>query len=288
MSVISLSIIQFSRRPRLLSRLLLVCCALILVFLSLGASKSDETVNTGDKKAKTSCCGGTGFRWYITRTIHDEVVDEAWLIPAEGKWVYSAFPSKSEKGGLIYLAALITPLKDGEKGPDLKAGQRYYDGRIPGVGIIIAQQFEEGETWVFNYRGYEIKDSEGYIQGGKINIKATSELPGRWKETWEGGIGDGVWAAVNCTGQVDYVFGSSGQQREELQPDEQEMGFVELPIPGIVGHFLGRCHEVGEIWTVVIDGKAYSATVTEKDPKARPLDQPPPSPAGGPPPSSGT
>lgn len=252
----------------------LVCiCVAAMGLLALTASEQEDTGQTEGLGAGPACCEGTGIRWYVTRFVNGEVVDRTWLVPAEGRWVYSAFPSRSKKGGLGYLAALIEPFKEGGEYPQMKAGQRYYNGRIPGVGEILAQQFEEGETWVFNYRGYVITDSEGYILGGTIRMQATSKLRKRWKQDWDGELGNGAWGVVSCTGQVDYVFGSSGNQREELQPEEQGMDFVEVPIPGNEGHFLGRCHEVGEIWDVTCNGHTYRAVVTKKDPKAYPLDQ---------------
>ncbi len=262
-------------------------CVCFIVLLILGANPPDSAPDTGEEPAPPPCCGGVGERWNATRMVDGVAVDQVWLIPVEGQWVECAFASHSANQAEGRLAAFLAPLKSGAKGVAWVPGKRYYDGYIPGVGRIIAQQLDENESWSFEYRGYEITDSEGFVYGGKLKLRVTSELPGRWNETWdEVEFSNGVWATVNCTGQIDFAAGSSGLQREELQPEYQEMLFIELPIPGMVGHFLGRCHEVGEIWTVTIDGKTYTATVTDKDPKAHPLDQPPAPPPGGPPPSS--
>jgi len=256
----------------------LTIAALALFFLSLSSSYAqvieqevDESLEqgSGDEPPGEPCCGGTGIKWRYQRLVNGEVVDESYLVPSQGRWVYDVHPSKA--GGVTQLGALLYPYEEGGGSFPFDENKRYYDGQIPGIGRIVAVEYEPGETWVFDYNGYEIIDDEGFIPG-VLEFEVNCELPGRWNETWSGMISNGVWAEVNCTDQIDYIIGSSGMQWEELSVESRELGLVEIDFPICQAHFYGRCHDVGEVWTVKIGDEVCSATVIEKDPSATPID----------------
>jgi len=233
--------------------------------------EADASLEQGssDEQPNEPCCGGTGIRWHYKRLVEGEIVDESYLIPDKGRWVYDVHPSKS--GGILQLGALIFPFEKGGEPFPFEENTRYYDGQVPGVGRIVAVEYEPGEEWVFDYGGYEIIDNEGFTPG-VLEFEVKSELHDRWSETWSGMISNGVWAEVNCTDQIDYIIGSSGMQWEELSVESRELGLVEIGFPVCQAHFYGRCHDVGEVWTVKIGDEVCTATVTEKDPNATPID----------------
>ncbi|MBN2082598.1 hypothetical protein JW859_10395 [bacterium] len=210
-----------------------------------------------------------GGQWHYQRLVDGEIVDEGFLVVEKGKWVFTEHQSNS--GGVLSLCALLFPFEPGGRDFSYKQDKRYFDGRIPEVGRIFAIEHEPGETWVFDYNGYIIVDDEGFVPG-LLEFEITCELADRWSETWTGSISNGAWAEVNCSGQTDYLIGSSGMQWEELSPEYRELGLVEIKFPVCRAHFYGRCHEEGELWTVKIGGEICTTVVAQKDPLAIPLD----------------
>jgi hypothetical protein len=254
---------------------LFVMLAACLLWTAAWATPEQTTVKTTGQE---SCCGGTGIKWHFTRSMNGIVIDDDWLIPTQGRWTYTATPSKD--GGMLFLGAIISPIKEGEHGPTYEEGVRYYHCTIPGLGMIVAKEHEPGEVWTFDYNGYVVEDSEGYVFGDLFQCQARTQLDGRWDELWDGvEISTGVWAEVNCTGQTDYLCSSSGMTWAEVPEELQGLKFVEVDLKGL-GHFYGRCHEVGEVWTVTVGDKVFQAVVTEKDPAAHPIDTPKENPKG--------
>jgi hypothetical protein len=250
--------------------------AIVLSVCSALADPMDSGLTGGDSATgneiapKSTCCGGTGKKWTYSRMVDGVVVDQGWLIPAKGRWVYDAVPSNS--GGLLYLAAVILPLEEGARFPTFYPDVVYYDGQIPGLGRIMAMQHQPGESWEFEYQGYKVIDGEGYTIGSS-SFKVCSSLESRWDESWDVQVSNGAWVATSCSNQIDFVYGSPGMQWEELDPEIRELGFIEVEMPVELGHFYGRCHEIGEVWTVAVAGQEFQVTVTEKDPSAIPLDK---------------
>lgn len=219
-----------------------------------------------------NCCGGKdAWRW--ERWVGDEEREHGgWTIKPEGVVRHTHFQSVA--GGFGHIIAVKFPRLESEKFPELGPDKHYFKGMNPGVGMLIAEQVEPGERWVFQIGDKVLFDDVGF-QGGMQTVEITSLLEGHWKHTWsEIHSMNGFWLHLVCDDQLQFLYGSAGCQDSDIE----ELGFLRqkllrLSIPDDIARCYVPAHAAGEVWTITIDGQRYEtvASAEDVDPATKPL-----------------
>lgn len=203
--------------------------------------------------------------WICERWLDGELADSCELTVKKNGVLETTFTSKANENQTLHLIAISFPLAKDEEYPILEQDGMWFQGTKYGTGRIIAQQIHENEHWVFTIGDLVVNADTPFTAGKEITYEVNAEIVGT-------PVGSGSFS-VQC-GSVLH-FGSSfesllvifplGTNEIEINPEWAKHKWVRVPIPPEYGTFFGRAHAVGEVWTVTVGGKEYSAVVEDAE-----------------------
>lgn len=248
--------------PRRINFGLFWMLTLCLCLCITNTSNADDAGQV-DKPKELACCGGK-VSWKWERWVGDEERESGgWSVGPVGVH-YTHFQTLN--GTISGIIAIKQPRPMDQPFPDLSPDKRYFKGADPAVGMLIAEQVEPGEHWIFQIGDKVLTDEVGF-DGGSQHVAIDSKLDGHWYHSWtEMQPLNGFWFYQICGDQLGFIYGSKGCQDTDIEKEGfLKQNLFKLPVPDDVGRCYVLAHAVGEVWTVTVDGKSYTATVVASD-----------------------
>jgi hypothetical protein len=204
--------------------------------------------------------------WICERWLEGELADSCELIVKKNGVLETTFTSKANDNQTIRLIAISFPLAKEAAYPKMQDGSIWYQGTNPSFGQILAKQLIEGEKWIFKIGDLEIPSEEPFEMGRWYSFEISAEIASSTVTSGELSLIGGSWVYFDFNDQPTVMIGAPGSYEIEINPEWAKHKWVQVPIPPEYGTFFGRAHAVGEVWTVTVGGKEYTAVVEEAEP----------------------